>query len=87
MDSDNLMPVLVTTGVREEKVRSEIVEVLRTQTIDETVKLIEQMVYDKDTNGRIEKKREDSKVASINHTGSAKKTNENITSVSINQES
>ena len=48
-------------------------EDLRTPTLDETVKLIEQMVYAKDTNARIEKRREDSKVSAINKTGTGKK--------------
>ena len=73
MTGNDLMTVLITTGVREEKVRSKILEDLRTPTLDETVKLIEQMVYAKDTNARIEKRCEDSKVASINKFGFNKK--------------
>ena len=73
MNGDDLLTVLITTGVREEKVRSKILEDLRTTTLDDTVKLIKQMVYAKDTNARIEKRREDSKVASINKFGSSKK--------------
>ena len=41
MSGNDLMTVLITTGVREEKVRSKILEDLRTPTLDETVKLIE----------------------------------------------
>ena len=57
MSGDDLLTVLITTGVRDDKVRSKILEDLRTPTLDDTVKLIEQMVYAKDTNVRIEKKR------------------------------
>ena len=53
MSGDDLLTVLITTGVREDKVRSKILEDLRTPTLDDTVKLIEQMVYAKDTNARI----------------------------------
>ena len=60
MTGDDLLMVLITTGIRDEKVRSKIFEDLRTPTMDDTVKLIEQMVYAKDTNARIEKKRENS---------------------------
>ena len=59
MEGDDLLTVLITTGIRDEKVRSKILEDLRTPTLDDTVKLIEQMVYAKDTNARIEKRRED----------------------------
>ena len=65
MTGDDFLTVLITTGIRDEKVRSKIFEDLRTPTLDDTVKLIEQMVYAKDTNARIEKRREDSKVAAI----------------------
>ena len=47
------------------KIRSKILEDLRTQTLDDTVKLIEQMTFAKDTNARIEKRREDSKIAAV----------------------
>ena len=57
--------MLITTGIRDEKVRSKILEDLRTPTLDDTVKLIEQMTFAKDTNARIEKRREDSKVAAV----------------------
>ena len=40
-------------------------ENFRTPMLDDTVKLIEQMVHTKDTNARVEKRREDSKVAGI----------------------
>ena len=63
MTGDDLLTVLITTGIREEKVRSKILEDLRTPTLEETVKLIEQMVYARDTNARIEKRRDDSKVS------------------------
>ena len=53
MTGDDLLTVLITTGVKDEKVRSKILEDLKTPTLDETVKLIEQMVYAKDTNVRI----------------------------------
>ena len=66
MAGDDLLTVLITTGVRDEKVRSKILEDLKTPTLDDTVKLIEQMVYARDTNARIEKRREDSKIAAIN---------------------
>ena len=55
MTGDDLLTVLITTGIRDEKVRSKIFEDFRTPTLDETVKLIEQMVYAKDTTARIEK--------------------------------
>ena len=42
-------------------------------TLDETVKLIEQMVHAKDTNARIEKRRDDSKVAGIGSYNSNKR--------------
>ena len=65
MNGDDLLTVLITTEVRDEKVRSKILEDLRTPTLDDTVKLIEQMVYAKDTNARIERRREDSKIAAV----------------------
>ena len=73
MSGDDLLTVLITTGIRDEKVRSKIFEDFRTPTLDETVKLIEQMVHAKDTNARIEKRREDSKVAGIGSYSSNKK--------------
>ena len=65
MEGEDLLIVLITTGVRDEKVRSEILEYYRNPTLDETVKLIEQMVYAKDTNTKIAERREDSKVSAI----------------------
>ena len=73
MTGDDLLTVLITTGIRDEKVRSKIFEDFRTPTLDETVKLIEQMVYAKDTTARIEKRREDSKVAGIGSSNSSKR--------------
>ena len=55
MTGEDLLTVLITTGIRDEKVRSKILEDLRTPTLDDTVKLIEQMTFAKDTNARIEK--------------------------------
>ena len=80
MSGDDLLTVLITTGIRDEKVRSKILEDLRTPTLDDTVKLIEQMVYAKDTNARIERRREDTKVSAINNT-SAKKQKKPIKSI------
>ena len=60
MSGDDLLTVLITTGIREENFRSKILEDLRAPTLDDTVKLIEQMVYAKETNARIEKRRDDS---------------------------
>ena len=65
MTGEDLLTVLITTGIRDEKIRSKILEDLRTPTLDDTVKLIEQMTFAKDTNARIEKRREDSKVAAV----------------------
>ena len=65
MNSDDLLTVIITTGLRDDKVRSKIFEDLRTPTLDATVKLIEQMVYAKDTSAEIEKRSEESKVAAI----------------------
>ena len=65
MTGEGLLTMLITTGIRDEKVRSKILEDLRTPTLDDTVKLIEQMTFAKDTNARIEKRREDSKVAAV----------------------
>ena len=73
MSGEDLLTVLITTGIRDEKVRSKIFEDLRTPTLDDTVKLIEQMVHAKDTNARIEKRREDSKVSAINKSGYQKR--------------
>ena len=72
MSREDLLTVLITTGIKEEKFRSKVFEDLRTPTLDDTVKLIEQMVYAKDTNARIEKRREDSKIAAINTSGTHK---------------
>lgn len=69
MSGDDVLTVLITTGIRDEKARSKIFEDLKTQTLDDTVKLIERMVYAKDTNARIEKRKEDSKIAAINSIG------------------
>ena len=55
MSGDDLVTVLITTGILNEKVRSKILEDLRTPTFDDTEKLIKQMVYAKDTNAQIEK--------------------------------
>ena len=73
MTGDDLLTVLITIVIRDEKVRSKIFEDLRTPTLDDTVKLIEQMVYAKDTNARIEKRREDSKVSAIGGSISSKR--------------
>ena len=54
MSGNDPLTVVITTGVRDDKVRSKILEDLRTPTLDDVVKLIEQMVYAKDTNARIE---------------------------------
>ena len=58
MSGEDLMTVLITTGVKEERVRSKILEDLKTPTLDETIKLIEQMMYAEETNARIEKRQE-----------------------------
>ena len=65
MTGEDLLTVLINTGIRDEKVRSKILEDLRTPTLDDTVKLIEQMTFARETNARIEKRREDSKVAAV----------------------
>ena len=65
MTGEDLLTVLITTGIRDEKVRSKILEDLKTPTLDDTVKLIEQMTFARDTNARIERRREDSKIAAI----------------------
>ena len=41
MTGDDLLTALITTGIRDEKVRSKIFEDLKTPTLDDTVKLIE----------------------------------------------
>ena len=56
MSADDVLTVLITTRVTDEKVRFETLEDLRTTTLDETVMIIEQMVYEWDTNARIEKR-------------------------------
>ena len=66
MKREDLLTVLITTWIHGEKVRYKILENLKTPTLDDTVKLIEQMVYAKDTNARIEKRREDAKFNAIN---------------------
>lgn len=73
MTEEDILTVLVITGVGEDKVRSKILEDLRTPTLDETVKLIEQMVHAKDTIARVRKMLEDSMVESINQRDSVKK--------------
>lgn len=73
MSGDDLLTVLIATGIRDEKVRSKIFEDYRTPTLDDTVKLIQQMVHAKDRNARIEKRREDSKVAGIGRNNSSRK--------------
>ena len=72
MTGDDLLKVLITIGIRDEKVRSKILEDLGPPTLDETVKMIEQMLYASDTNARIEKSRGESKVSSITKSGSGK---------------
>ena len=67
MTGDDLLTVLITTGIREEKVRSKILEELSPPTLDDTIKLIAQMVHARDTNASIAKRREDSKVSSYYH--------------------
>ena len=62
--------VLITTGVKDERVKSKILDDLKTPTLDETVKLVEQMNHVKGTNARIEKRDHESKVSSINKSGS-----------------
>ena len=69
MTGEDLLTVQITTGTKEERVRSKILEELKTPTFDETVKLIEQMMYAKETNARIEKRREDSKINAISSLG------------------
>lgn len=59
MAGDDLLTVLITTGIRDEKVRAKMLEDLRTPTLEETVKLIEKKVYAKTTSAQIEKRRED----------------------------
>ena len=56
MSGNDLLTVLITTGIRDVRVRTKILQDLRTPTLDDNVKLIEQMVYAKDTNARIEKR-------------------------------
>ena len=62
IEGEDLFSVLITTGVCDEKVRSKILEDYRNPTLDETVKLIEQMVYAKDTTTRMSKRIQDSKI-------------------------
>ena len=65
MSGDDLLTALITTRVRDDKVRSKILEDLSTPTLDGTVKLIEQTVYAKDTNARIKNRREDRKILQL----------------------
>ena len=53
MSGEDLMTVLITTGVKEEHVSSKILEDLKPPNLDETIKLIEQMMYVKETNAKI----------------------------------
>ena len=53
MTEDVVLMVLITTGVKDERVQSKILEDLKTPTLDETVKLIEHMSHVKGTNARI----------------------------------
>ena len=62
---ENLLPVLITAVIRDENLRLKILEDLRTPTFDDTVKLIEQRTFNKNTNARIEKRRQDSNVAAL----------------------
>ena len=55
MKGEDLFTVLIKTGIHDEKVRSQILENLKIPTLDDTVKLIEQMVYAKNTHTRSEK--------------------------------
>ena len=73
MKGEDLLTVLITTWHHDEKVTSKILENLKTPTLDDTVKLIEQMVYAKDTNARIEKRFEDAKVNAIKDSKSSKR--------------
>ena len=65
MSGDDLLTALITTRVRDDKVRSKILEDLSTPTLDGTVKLIEQTVYAKDTNARIKNRCEDRKILQL----------------------
>ena len=80
MTGDDLLTVLIKTGIKDEKVRSKIFEDLKTPTLDDTVKLIQQTVYAKDTSANIAKRREDYKVATINSSSSHKKPKKDILS-------
>ena len=73
MKGEDLLTLLILTGIRDEKVRSKILENQKTPILDDTIKLIEQMVYAKDTNARIEKRREDANVNAINNSKSIKR--------------
>ena len=55
IEGDDLLKVLTTTGIRDEKVRSKILDDYKNPTLNETAKLIEQLVYAKDSNARIKK--------------------------------
>ena len=73
IDGEDLLTVLITTGIRDEKVRSKILEDYRNPTLDETAKLIEQMVYAKDTNARVAERRMDSKISAITNPQTSKR--------------
>ena len=62
---EDLLAVLTTTRTGDEKVRSKIPEDLRTPTLDDTVQLLEQVTFAKDTNTSIEKLRQGSAVAAV----------------------
>lgn len=47
---------------------------LRTPRLDDAIKLIEQMVYEKNTNASVEKHREDSEKSSIEASGLQKRS-------------
>lgn len=73
MTGNDQITDLIATVVRKEKIRSKILEDLETPTLDETVQLIEQMVYAKETNARFENRHDDSKVSFTNKFGAGKK--------------
>lgn len=70
---EDLLTDLITTSLRDEKVRSNILKDLSTPTLDQTMKLIERMVYFKDTNEMIRNKYKNAKASSINKFCSGKK--------------
>ena len=65
MTADDLLISIILTGVRLEKVQADILEDMKTLTLDKTVKLIEKMMYAKETNAGFKRRREGSKVAAI----------------------